>query len=442
MAASLIAFPFDGTLAEDALRLTLDISQNLEYIDEEGFGSPRDEGLRARTDLQLGLLSETRTQRFELLLGAGIAFNANNDLNDEIDFEEETARLSYGIQSARSAFDITASLRERDVDEAVFLDDLVDPDLATDTGRRRITSLRSTLSLGREGPLTFDLSHAYSTSTYSGTTNPDLRDSTTQRVQATLGMRLSPVTQATAGFTWRDFDQEGVGGTQRTTTSYSLGVNHELTNVTQLRARVFYTENDTNTAGVSSGNDGLGLSLGLSHVRPNGTYSVDLSSTETVNGTRTQFSLGRSYDFKWGDASLSVGATHTEGFSTRTVANADVSWEPDPLSELTLSLSQSAAVDNNDAEILRTRLGIRYIREISARGRLSSGLQVANQNILDTAGADQTTLRANIAYRHDLANDWELVSGFEHRRIERDGQDDRRRNRVFVGFEKTFNVRP
>jgi len=72
---------------------TFDVSQRLEYIEEDGFTSGSDEGLRSVTGLGFSLSSETRVQRLTFSGATNIAQNLSNGGSTE--FEGTNVGLDY-----------------------------------------------------------------------------------------------------------------------------------------------------------------------------------------------------------------------------------------------------------------------------------------------------------------------------------------------------------
>ncbi len=429
--------PFWTGWAEAGFEAAFTIGQRVEVVDEENASVNDDEGTRSVTNLNFGLSSETRNQSFGLELGTRLSYNFSD--SEDLDRELTTARLSYGLTGATSSLDFAATFRQTDVDESTFLDEDIDDDLVIDSGTRDVFSLRTRVETGRDGPANLTLAHTYTTTEFSGTTDPDLRDSTRNRLNGNLALRLSPVATANIFTSFEDFEQDGTGGTDRQTLRFGLGGTFQATKATSLSAELSYSDIDTNTG---SDSEGLGFALGASHVRPNGTISGDISSTETVNGTRTIVSIGRSFVYKWGEAALSLGASQTGDLDTQPQVNARLNYAIDPLSTLQLSLNQTATANNDDEETVRTALRVGYNRTLTTRSSLTGSLQLSDQNVVTGGGEDRSVLRVSLAYRYTLANDWDLVSGVEYSRIDRETSNDETSNTLFVGIERTFNWRP
>ena len=186
-------------------------------VNEEGFTTPRDEGLRAVTALDFGLRAQTRTQRFAFNLGGGLVLS--EDGTDTVDVEDPFARLGYALENRDTALTFDASYRRSDVDESNFFDDLIilDPAAFVDEGTRTTITARTGLEIGRTAPVGAILSHTYARTSYSDTTDPNLLDTTVNGVDGRVIFRLSDVASTYVRGAWREVDQDGVGANDRTT---------------------------------------------------------------------------------------------------------------------------------------------------------------------------------------------------------------------------------
>ncbi len=422
--------------AEEGINATFSVSERLENIQRQGFSNNENEGLRSRTRLGFSLLSESTNQ--------ALSFNSNTNLvynfsRSETEVEDPDLNLNYDLQSRNAGLSFDASYVRRDVEDSVFFDDLSGEFIVADDGRRDIFSLRSALDLNRRGPVTFSLSHFYSDSSFSGTVDPDLRDSTTNNVTARSTFRLSPVASLNATARWRDQDQEGAGGNDRTRTSIDVGGSYDISRLTTLSAGVSYFRNESTTR---DDNSGPGFRFGLTHDRPNGSYDINFSSRETINGTEFDTTFDRDYELPLGSASFGLGLTKVDGFSVEPLISAGLDLDINSISQISLQLSQAATVDNDDNETIRTRLTVNYSRELNEISSVRASFRYADENALADGEDDATSLRASVSYRRAVGADWNLVSGYEYSTNQRDNRADRNTNTLFVSMEKTFSFRP
>lgn len=438
-ACSLLAF--SGSWADPGLEATLGLSQRVENVEESGFDRPRREGLRSVTALDFGLSSETRTQR--LVFGASTDLIWNSEATDEFDVENPSYSLGYGLESRRSALDVAASFRSTDVDRNIFIpaeDGDEDPgEFIDDRGTIDRLSLRTTLTLGREGPVGLVLSHGYTERTFSGTTESELRDSTTQSLSARASFVLSPVATVGLSASYRDFSQSGVGGNSRTNRNVGIDGQYRVSKVTTVTAGLSHQRIESTTAPTR---DGLGLSFGVRHERPNGVLGFALSRDQSVNGDRTEASVSRSYVFPRGQLSASVGLSRTGDLDVQAVGSASLNYQLGELSQLTLSLSQRAATAADNTETVLTRFSVGVSQELTAQSSLSANLQLVSRDEVGAGGIDRSSVRAGLTYRQALTDDWNLVSGYERTLNRNDARADRTTDTVFFGLQRNFSFRP
>jgi len=186
------------------------------------------------------------------------------------------------------------------VDDLVFDTGLLDDDLTTGDGTREIFGFSSGLVLGREGPITATLTQAFERSHFSDVDDPSLNDSET------------PVLSTDAFFSWRDLDEDGLTAIDRTTRRVGVGAAYDISPATSLAAEVFYDDAESRGATVTE-TSGIGYSLALANARPNGEIRLRFEQEETINGTRREGLIGRSYTLRRGTLSFDVGLTRTAG---------------------------------------------------------------------------------------------------------------------------------
>ena len=429
--------------AQDAggIRATFDVSQRLEYIEEDGFTAGSDEGLRSVTGLGFALSSETRGQRLTFSGSTNIAQNLTNGGGTE--FEGTLVALDYARFSRNSELTFGATYRRDEVDDLAFDTDLLlDDDITTGTGQREVFGVTTGLTLGREGPITTTLTHAYEKSVYSDTTDPSLTDSDTQSVTGRLSFQVSPVLTTDIFASWREVDEDGATATDRSFTRLGVGAVYAISPATNFTGELFYEEEDSRSTGSVTETDGIGYALGLTTARPNGEISVSFEEEETLNGKRRQALIGRSYELRRGSLSFSVGATKTDGFSAQPLANLSLDFALDPLSTIRVELDQAASVNDDDSEVVNTRLDMSYTRSLSSLSEISAGIALVDENVLGAATGDEQSVRFDLSHRYEITRDWDLVSGFEYSSVDEDGSARRERSTLFLGIERSFDIRP
>lgn len=437
-AAVAILCPVAAIHAEESLRATLTLSQRLQSVSNSP--SSGKDGLQSLTSLDFGLRSQTRTQTFALGLSTGINYPFGDSSGATLD--NPVARLSYGLESKSSTLDFSASYRKSDVATSNFYDEALGQDVVVGGGQRALTSVRTGLTLGRDGPVTFDLRHSYSRSIYTDTTDPTLLDSTRQRLSADLSLRVSPVLTTTLSASRGATNQVGPTGTDTTTESLGFSARYAVDPALTASAGISYDRNTSAGPGGDLDTHGLGFNLGLDRDLANGTLGATLSSSETINGTRSQILFTRSLDLPRGSLSLGFGATKTDGLPLRALVDLGLTLDVTDTSQFSVGLSQTATTSDTDAETIATRLSARYTAELTALSSLSGGVQVADQNALAPGASDRISFSADLRFDRELGQDWSLVSGYSRTVSRVQGAAARTKDTVFVGLEKSLDVRP
>lgn len=425
--------------ADGGLSTTLDISQRFEHIEEEGFTGASDEGVRSLTTLSFGLSSETRTQSLAFGLSTGIAQNLTNGGSTE--FEGTQASLDYRISNRNTQLTIGAQYRRDETDDLAFDTSLEDDDITTGEGQREVFTLTTGIEVGRDGPLRGTFTHVFEKSEFSDTLDPTLNDSHRQRVNARLEFDLATNLTASVFGSWSDLDEQGAGATDRKTSRIGIGAAYEITSATTLTGEIAYSEEESRGMTVAE-TDGLNYAFTLAHRRPNGQITIDFSEADTLNGKRRQATLGRSYDLRRGEFSFSLGATKTDGFGAQLLANLNLDYELDRNNRLSIGLSQTGDINDDNNEVLNTRLNMSYTRALSSLSEISANVAYIDENELGMGATDQNSIRFGLNHSYKLGQDWDLVSGYEYSSVRQDGVVDRDRSRLFVGVQKGFAWRP
>lgn len=437
--AAPVFIPITRTMAEEGLRANFTFGERLRYVGEEGFASPQNEGTSLVTTLGFGLLSESSNQVLSLNLGTDIPFYAsdNDSFNSTFTFEDPFARLGYTIQNRSSLLALNTSYRRTDVGTSNFFDETINEDVVTGGGKRELYSFNTDLTLGQDGPVTTNLGYRYLRSEYDQA-DPSLSDSTTQSVDGRVDFRISPLASIFVFGDWRQEDRDLASQSDRTTTSAGIGTRYEITPVTSATAQVSYDtdESDTNS------NDGIGFRAGLDRALSNGSLGFDISGTETLTGFRQEASVGRNYNLPRGSFAFSLGVVKDEGTSIEPLANLSLSLGLTETSQFTVNLSQRPDFDDDDIDVIRTRLSIGYDLEINSLSSLSADIRLANDNRFGTTAADSRSVLASLSYNRAVGNDWDLVSGLSYEADQNANQLDTNTTTFFVGIERSFDFRP
>lgn len=429
-----------GVFAQDAggFIQTFTISQRLENIDEDGFTGADASGLRSLTSLGYGISSETRTQRIALGLSSGLAF----DLSGETDptFEDSLATFDYARSSRNTALTFGVRYRRDDVDDLLFDETLVDDDIETGEGQREVLTVNSGLIFGQASRVTGTINHTFETSIFSDTLDPSLNDSDTQTADARLSFQISDVLTADVFATYSTVDEQGADATDRETLEIGTSASYTISPVTTLMAEVSYIEEESRGA-TDLQTDGFNYALSLTRLRPNGEISLGYTQVEALTGTRRQIRAGHELGFARGTLAYALGVSETDGFEPQLLANLAFSYQTDRISTVSITLGQEGTINGDDEEVVDTRLSLAYARDLTALSQVEVGFDMIDEDVLETDGTDQRTMRFDISFEYELGRDWGLVSGYEYSVVRRDGEDDRSRETVFIGLERSFGSR-
>ena len=272
-----------------------------------------------------------------------------------------------------------------------------------------------------------------------------LFDTDTDRVNATVTARVSPVTQLRFSAGLIQYNATDLVQTDRRTEDYSIGIVQDINPVLVLDAQVGYTNVDTTTLFGTTTRDGLTGALGLTQTLRNGTVFGNLNSTVNQNGTRTTFRFGRTLQLKTGRFAGSLGATRGPNGSTQAVASLSYDQQINRTSDITVTLDRSASTNNLSEDVLSTKLGVKYGYAIDSVSRFDISVNLARTENIDNSTAptvDRRTLRAT--YTRSLTPDWDLTGGFalRYRKDSTVAAGPADSNSVFLTLDRKFSFRP
>ena len=401
--AALAALMPLGVIAEEAggLRLTFGVGFRAETSSNLGLETP-DEGRTSQIATRLSFRLEDATRAGSLFLAASGSLRAlDGPDGTETGFETPDLSFGYRREGARSALDVTAFLREADLD--TLRGQLVDPDTGevstlSGEGTQRQTGGTVAYTFGAGEPWGLTLSAGLTDTTYRDA--PAEVDNRRTNAGATLRFALDPATEATIGLRGSTYKEEG-----------------------------------------AARRDTLRTELGLSRSLPVGMISATLFAEDTEDGTRTGLSFGQSTELASGARlSYSLGATRSASGDTNLTGAVD--WmQPLPRGSLSLGLRRAVTSGDGDAETLATSLNLGVTQDLSPRTGLSIGLNAAEAE--DTLTGDTTrTATLNATLTHALTEDWALDAGYSYRW--RDGDTEGRANSdmVFLELRREFEWRP
>jgi hypothetical protein len=394
------------------VQLTFGVSQRFETADNRALDVvSAGRTNQSATQLSFGATSETRVSSLAFNLSTTLRYADTPDDGSEFDVEGPQASLKYARNSANAAFALNASLREQDVEFLRPLEDFLDADGNIDlpedlddltgTGTRRSYGLNATLDWGTAGPLGFGVSAGLSALEYSDTTSPGLIDNRRSNLGATVRLRLSGVTSATAELRFSRFDEQ-----------------------------------DTPTPS----RDTITTEVGLTHTLPAGSLTASVTSTDTEEGNRLGFRIGRNFDLPDGTLSASIGATRDEDDETNLTGTLSLSREL-PRGQINAQLRRSVASGNDDTTRVLTLISAGYTQTLTPLSSLELNMSYGQS---ETPGTNVSTADTSLSatYTRSLTEDWGLDLGVSHRVRDSDTSGKADSTSVFLSLNRTFEFRP
>jgi len=440
-AAGLLAFPVLAPAQETGgLSGRVDLSAGLRFEDRDGGGDKTS----LTTQLNFNLSSETRTQTLGLRGGGRFELDDEGDT----DFTPQAVVLSYGIANKDTQASGTLSFREQDLSQDVSdEDDFTGAELTAEDGERRDVSAGLSFATGGQGPFRTSTSLSYRTRTFDNVVDPDLFDSETTSLGTTFSFLINPQVTLRATGSFSETEDEDAVNTQRTRVRYGLGADVQVDRLwtagLDLGFANIETERDDGLGGRdTTEDDSLEFGVSAARAMSNGNLTFNLGRSLSDSGEQTNFRVSRAMELA-GGASLqgSFGLTAFDGGETRPVASLSYSQDT-RRGAFSVDLQQSAGVNDDDDDVIRTRLSARYSEQITAVSRWSLQGSLQSVNVVD--GADPDTLRLSVGpgYSRALTDDWDFDASLTHRVTFEDGDRDSRRNTLSIGLKRSFSFRP
>ncbi len=436
--------------AKAGLQIDIGVSSTLK-VDDNFQLQPTSRGTSTIWDngLTFGLSSVTGVQDLSLT-GSGVLRYGDIPGRSLSGFEDPTVRLRYRLDGVNSQLTLTGRFRHVNRE---FLDPFQIEQEETNAGAfyaggGTMTIRNAGLSLvtGINDPVTFTLGVTHDEKDYDATAlaaNTRLFGNRTDSANATLALKLSPVTSLRFNADYAHYTAEDTPQTDRTTTGYSIGVVQDINPVLVLDAQIGFTEVETDTITGTTRRDGVTGAATLTQTLANGTAFVGVDSTVNQNGTRESFRFGRSLQLPLGNLSASLGGTHSP--SGKTYAIAALTYDRQlRSSNVAVSLNRAVSTNNVNEDVLDTRLTVAYGYEINNNSRLDFAVNWGRSESAGIGNAptiERTSLRA--AYSYDLTQDWALTGGVLLRhRSDSSAPGDAQSNSVFLTLDRTFSFRP
>jgi hypothetical protein len=393
--------PLPATPQEGGPRLTFGIAIRAETGANLALAVPSEgDTSELSTRLSFSLADETRTSRLSLDVTGALAARDTPDGSAQ-GFENPALRFAWGREGGRSSLDLTASLRESELDALRAL--VIDPDTGeisedlVGEGTQSQVAADLAWSFGQGGPWGLTLSAGATETTYQGDT--DEPDTTRQRAAASLRLALDPSTEATAGLRWSSYREDG-----------------------------------------EDRRDTLRADLGATRSLARGSLSLTFFAEETEDGTRSGLTLRRAVELPAGSLSYSLGITRDTGGNANLTGALD--WAQDlARGKVTAGLRRSVGAGDDDAETVQTSLNLGLSQELGPQTGLSLGLTAAESEEVAT-GLVTRNAAFSATLTQALPRDWALDAGWRHRLREEDGAGRATSDSVFLELRRSFDWRP
>jgi hypothetical protein len=433
------------------LTATFGVKQSIVTSDNLDLRGTANSGTRGVTALSFGLVSETRTSRLALNTSGNFEFD-----DEDTGFTDPTASLSYLMSAKNSQLALQANYSERDVNSltTVFADTNgfgLNEQLVLGTGTRRTTGANLNFETGLDAPVGFSFDLGYRFTDYSDTTDPDLFETERLTYGATMRMQVSSTVSMRFGVELENYEAQDNSNTIRDNRSLFWSSDIALRSDLSATTRLSYSRNESTTTSALSGfgfgsgtstntEEGFGGGFTSTQTLQNGTVGANFNTSITTDGRRDTIRFTRAINLPRGAFSLSVGAVKTESSDPQPLV--DMSYNQDmPRGRLSLGLSQSASIADDDNTVINTRLRASYDQEINASSSWGLSALLADSDAVDRDD-DTRRLDLGVDYRHELARDWDMVANYTYSSSEQSGEDNRTSNKVSLSIERAFQFRP
>jgi hypothetical protein len=446
-----------ATAQEGGLQLDFGIEHRLESTDNLALDFPAEgRTSRASTALSFALESATRTQQFSLSGSAALWLSEEPGSGSDARIARPALRFTYGRQSANAALNFEARYRQEQIEFLTPFDadddgedgedgedgggnGDTDPGDTTDftgTGQRINFGAKASLELGTAAPLGLILDAGLREVDYSGTTDPDLVDSSRRNLAATTRLRISPVTEGTVALSYATYEDSD--DTERETSAVNFGVKHALSPATRFEAQLGYAVVDTDESGLSSREEGSTARFGIEYDMPDGSIEANFASTIDQNGAQRTLSFGRILERRSSKISARLGVSDTEERGTDLIGA--LRWQQAlPTGGIEASLARRVQSISDDGYQLRTLVSLGYSRDINPVAAISFDLNYA---WLEEIGANSVTQGTAIAtYSRAVNADWNMNLGAKYRLRDEKTVGKATSTGVFISLSRDFSYR-
>lgn len=422
---------------------TVTISSDLELNDNYDLRSDSlGDAVIWSTRIGAGLRSRTRVDEFSFNV-SGVARVADLPVTgSDTSFDNPTVELNYGRVVDDSRINVFALGQRADVE---FFDPLSDVDddgnFDDTTGGGTRNSLRTGVNfeLNGDGPVSLTGSGRLDDISFEDTTDPDLNDRRNAQIGAELGFRLSPILTLTTGASFGREDNDDGDQTERTRSRADIGMVGRINQRATLRARIGYSQVDTDRISGNETDEGIVGDLSLQFDERRGATRLAFGSTIDENGERYSLSYGKSV--AWDNAELDATIGLSTNSDTDLNAIGNISYQLTGRdTRLTLGLRQVATTDDDGRNVLNSGGSVQLNRRLTRTASIGLSVNGGLKRVENSNDSSSERLTASAQYNHALTEDWNANVGYRYRYRKSDNEASAESNAVFVGVSRQFQA--
>ncbi|MEO0702072.1 MAG: hypothetical protein AAFY80_08040 [Pseudomonadota bacterium] len=419
--------------------LTIDDNADLD-VDSEGTTSEFD------TRLTLGVAGGSATSRFEAELGGSVRFEDRPGGEEEDNgFVDPFAALRFDAEGVNTEFGVNLRVRETEVLSSFFIDedgDFIADDLIVDEGDLLDSRATLTFSVGVNSPLGADFRISRRERDYTDTVDPNLFDRSTDTARAAVNIQLSPLATASLIGTYREYDAEDAVETNIQTTGLGVGLRFDFTPVLRFNGEVLTNEFETTESGVTTEEDSQTSGfLRLTRELPDGEVRFEARSDASSTTNRTTLSANREIEVAGSEIGYGLGFTDSDTGDSAVLVNLNFSRDL-PLGRVSAELDQRAVINDDEEEVLRTRVALGLLREIGEQSALDVSLSVADvEDIGNGLATEATRTEFQIGLRRQIFEQWDWTLAYRARFESEPGADTAQSNAIITTIGRTFSLR-
>ena len=397
------------------------------------------------TTLSFGYVSETRFQRFDLFLDGVIRLINDPATGSESNFRDPGAELRYTRTTSGSQLTLFATYDRTDLafSDPLFQDEVDSQDVFNGGGEREDIRAGLNLETGMQAPLGFVLGLDARERSYSDTADPLLFDNDSQSANIGVRLQFSPVIRGRVDLSEDRFSAEDTLQTRNETQSITAGMTYQLSSAAQLdldlgRSEVVQTFDVL--PGAETVTRGSVGTLAYVQTLPDGQLSASVDTAVTQRGRQTTVEFGRVFEFPSSRLEVSIGASRGDTFDARPVGRLAFSAEL-PRGSFNAGLTRSVAISDILSQATETtRADLGYEIDVNPLSSLAFSLYYTDISSIGAAlaGTDRERGSFNATYSREVARDWELQVGYEHRYFSPQNGSTSRSNQIFFALQREF----